>query len=159
MSFPFNLSNNLLSDPQISVPNRQDLLDFQGTNKVQSARYINPNTRDFELNSTNGQFFGQNATDQSVLLALTTTLNSSTVSGLGQNFQSIKTIGPNIIIQITNLLNQILQPLIQSSAITLEDINVRQIGLNSVAISFSYFNLSLSVNTTVSFTTTNGVIV
>lgn len=157
--FPFSLQNNLVLPPAVSLPSQQDLLDIQGTGVVQSARYINPATRDFELN-TNGQFFGMNAVDQSVGFALLTTFNSSSVPGLGQTFgrQWNPLIGVNLTSQMTQTLNAALQTLINNGLITLGTITVTNPSQGVVQVQFTYFNNTVKQNTTVNFTLNNGVL-
>ena len=157
--FPFSLSNGLMGPVIPTPPVQQDLLDYSGTGKVQSARYINPLTMDFEVNTDNGQLLGQNATDQSVILALTTTFGSSSVLGLGNNFSSIPTIGADITSQMTKVLNQALNSLVQNGNIILQNVQVFQTAPSTVAVSFTYYNQSLNVNQTVQFTIQNGVMV
>jgi hypothetical protein len=155
--FPQSLSNGII--PQtISQANQQDLISFTGSNQVESARYINPLTQDFELNS-NGQFLGMNATDQSVYLALLTTFNSSSVSGLGQTFGSVPVIGTNINLQMQNILNQCLSALVQNNLIVIQSVSVTQPGQNTMSVSFTYFNQSLGSAVTTNFTLNNGILV
>ena len=155
--FPFTLTNGLMSPVAPTAPNRQDLIDYAGSGVIQSARYINPQTQDFQLNESNGQFLGQNAVDQSVLLALQTTFNSSNVNGLGNNFGSIKLIGQNITSQMNNALNQCLGSLIASGNIVLGTVTVTQTGQNQMNISFNYYNQSTGSNVPLNMSMNNGV--
>jgi hypothetical protein len=154
--FPFSLQHGLMTQPALTPPVYQDLLDYQGSAIVQGARYINPLTNDFELCSSNGQFMGQNAIDQSVLLALATTFNSSSVLGLGQNFGAVKLIGPNAVNLLTNILTQCLGSLISNNSIVLGNVSITQPYPTTMAISFQYYNQSLGVTQTVNFTQQNG---
>src|SRR5512143_2795488 len=91
MPFPYELYRGI-SAPQVNYPiDRRDLLNYTGDNTIQSARYINPLTRDFEVSSTN-HLQGQNAVEQAVTLAINTTFNSSAQPAFGQNFGAIKTV-------------------------------------------------------------------
>jgi hypothetical protein len=154
--FPFSLTNGLMSSPTPTAPVQQDLLSYTGDGSVQNSRYINPLTNDFQLNS-NHQLLGQNATDQSVLLTLTTTFNSSSVNGLGNNFGSVKLIGNNIRTQMTNILNQALGSLIANGNIIVKDVQIIPTNNNSVGVSFTYYNQSVNANRTIQFTQQNGL--
>jgi hypothetical protein len=154
--FPFSLQHGLMSSPTLTPPVYQDLVDYQGSGKIQSARYINPLTNDFEICSSNGQFMGENAIDQSVLMALTNTFNSTSVLGLGNQFGSVKLIGPNTVNALTNILTQCLGSLIANNSIVLGPVNIMQTDQGTMAISFSYYNQSLGVTQNVSFTQQNG---
>lgn len=158
MAFPFTLTQNLVPSPPVQAPNRQDLLDYKGSGQVQSARYINPSTKDFELNGSNGQFFGENATDQSVLFALATSFNSSSVLNLGNNYNrlTLPVIGPFINQQMTNLLYQCLGSLVPDY-IAIQDVDVTQVGQNAMQISFTYLNLSSGQSPNITWTTNNGI--
>lgn len=156
--FPFSLTNGLTPPPQPQSTNGQDLLDFQGSGKVQSSRYINPLTQDFELGS-NGKYLGENATDQSVFLALLTTFNTTSVLGIGNNInrRTVPTIVPGTKIQLQNLINQCLGPLVQGGFIIMGNLRVQQTDYTTMAISFTYFNISLQSNQTINFTYRNGI--
>ena len=95
--------------------------------------------------------------DQSVLLALQTTFNSSNVNGLGNNFGSIKLIGQNITSQMNNALNQCLGSLIASGSIVLGTVTVTQTGQNQMNISFNYYNQSTGSNVPLNMSMNNGV--
>lgn len=155
--FPFGLQHGLIPPPTLQSTNGQDLLDYQGSGKVQSARYINPLTQDFEL-GVNGKYLGENATDQSVMLALLTTFNSSSVQGLGNNInrRTVPTIIPSTPLQLKNLLNQCLGGLVSLGFIILGNVSVTQTFNTTMAISFTYYNVSLQQSQTVNFTYRNG---
>lgn len=135
----------------------QDLLDFTGNGAVQGSRYINPTTKDFVLDA-NGKYKGMNATDQSVWLALSTSFNSSSVPGLGNNINrtTVPVITPMLNNQMTSLITQCLSSLIANGFIRLGPISVSQTSTNEVLITFTYFNVSLGQTQPLSFTFNGG---
>jgi hypothetical protein len=144
---PYGLS---LLQPPINVPNNTDLLDFQGSGNVQTSRYIDPISQDFEL-TANGTYQGMNSVEQEVQLALLTTFDSSSVLNFGQNFGSIKVITPYITNQMINLLNQCLSYQIQSNLITIQNTTVTSNQFGQVFISFSFTNNTAGTQTEVVF--------
>lgn len=150
MPFPYDLYRGL-SAPQPNFPiDRRDLLNYTGDNTIQSSRYINPLTRDFEVSSTN-HFVGQNAIEQSVLLAINTTFNTSAQPAFGQNFGAIKTITPQIQSQVFATIQQALGTLIQNKQITLRSLNFNNNGYGQISVQFTYNNNTLGTTTPVSF--------
>lgn len=150
MAFPYSLYNGIQQLQGQSPVDRRDLLNYTGDNTIQSARYINPLTRDFEVSATN-HFLGENAVEQAVLLAMNTTFNSSVLTGFGQNFGSIKVITPFIKNQIAANIKQALSFLIQNNQITLGEIDFSNNGLGQVAIQFAYANNTLNTEATLTF--------
>ena len=146
-ALPFGLS---LINTVVPVPNNTDLLDFQNTGNVQTARYIDPNTRDFELNA-NGTYQGMNSVEQEVQLALLTTFNSSSVLNFGQNFASVKVITPFVKKQMISLLNQCLSYQIQTNLITLSNVNVSSNQFGQVFISFNFTNNTAGTQTEITY--------
>jgi len=144
---PYGLS---LIQPTIAAPNTTDLLDFQGSGSVQTARYINPLTQDFEL-TDNATYQGMNSVEQEVQLALLTTFDSSSVLNFGQNFSSVKVITPYITSQMINLLNQCLSYQIQNNLITIYNATVTSNQFGQVFISFSFTNNTAGTQTEVIF--------
>lgn len=153
MPFPYDLYRGI-SAPQTNFPiDRRDLLNYTGDNTIQSARYINPLTRDFEVSSTR-HFQGQNAVEQAVLLAINTTFNTSAQPAFGQNFGAIKLVPTNVNqlnSAVTSTIQQALGTLIQNKQITLRDVQVVNNGLGQIAIQFTYNNNTLGTTTPVSF--------
>ena len=150
MTFPFNL-NNGLSTPPINVPpDRRDLLDYNGSNTIQSSRYINPETHDFEVSSDN-LLQGMNAVNQQVLLAVNTTFNTSVLNGFGQDFSSIKIITPNIRNQVLSVLNQALSNLINNGLISIETVSINNNAYGQISVNFNYVNNTTGVSTPIQF--------
>lgn len=144
-SFPYSLQTGLAA-PQPNVPfDRRDLLSYQGTNIVQSSRYIDPITKDFAI-SSNNHLLGMNAVDQSVFLALNITFNTSAQRGLGQNFLSPKVIPPAshslapLTQQMSTLLNHCLSFQINNQQITITNVQVAYGGQGQVQLQFTYIN-------------------
>jgi hypothetical protein len=150
MAFPYNLLSGL-QPPQPNYPiDRRDLLDYQGSNSIQSARYIDPITKDFVVSSTN-HFEGMNAVEQSVMLAINTTFNTSAQRGLGQNFLSPKFVSNQIQTQMEALLQSCLAYQIQNNQITLLNVQIMDNGFGQIAIQFAYTNNTLGTTAAVSF--------
>jgi hypothetical protein len=146
-AFPYSLQAGLAS-PQPNTPfDRRDLLSFQGSNIVQSSRYIDPLTKDFVV-SPNNHLLGMNAIDQSVFLALNITFNTSAQPGLGQNFLSPKVIPPvshslaTLKQQMSSLLNQCLSFQVSNQQITITQVEVAYGGQGQVQLFFAYINNS-----------------
>ncbi len=148
--FPYDLYKGV-SAPQPNSPiDRRDLLNYTGDNTIQSGRYIDPATGDFVVSSTN-HFQGMNAVEQSVFLSLNTKFNSSSQLGFGQNFNSIKTITPNIINQITAQLQQALSFQIKNNQITLLNVNVFNNVSGQIVLNFSYINNTIGITTPIQY--------
>ena len=145
-NLPFGLS--LAPPPPRTPPVTQDLLSFDNSGTIQTARYINPLTQDFALSSDN-LYQGMNAVEQEVQLAILTTFNSSSVLNFGQNFGSIKVITPYITKQMTNLLNQCLSYQITNNLITIYNVSVTSNPQGQCFISFSFTNNTLGTQTEV----------
>ena len=137
----------LLIPPVINVaPDRRDLLDYTGSNVIQTARYINPITHDFEVSATN-HLMGQNAVDSEVILAVNTTLNSSVLNGFGQGFGSIKLITPDMQAQVLSTLNSALSNLIDNNSITMGAVSISNTVTGQISVSFNYINNTTGVST------------
>ena len=150
MPFPYDMYRGI-SAPQSNFPiDRRDLLDYNGNNIIQSARYINPLTRDFEVSSTN-HLEGQNAVEQAVVLAINTTFNSSAQPAFGQNFGLIKLITPQIQTQVSNTVQQALGTLIKNGQITLQSIQYTNNGLGQISVQFTYNNNTIGNTAQMSF--------
>jgi hypothetical protein len=150
MPFPYDLFRGI-SAPQSNSPiDRRDLLNYTGDNTIQSSRYINPLTRDFDVSVTN-HLQGQNAVEQAVMLAINTTFNSSSQTAFGQNFGAIKLITPQIQSQVSATVQQALGQLIQNKQITLRTIQFVNNGLGQISVQFSYNNNTLGTTATQSF--------
>ena len=144
---PFGLS---LINTVVPVPNNTDLLDFQNTGNVQTSRYVNPNTQDFEV-FENGTYQGMDSVEQQVQVALLTTFNSSSVLNFGQNFASVKVITPFVKKQMINLLNQCLSYQVQNNLITLSNVNINSNQFGQVFISFNFTNNVAGTQTEISY--------
>jgi hypothetical protein len=150
MAFPYSLYRGI-SQPQQNIPiDRRDLLNYTGDNSIQSARYINPITQDFEVSSTN-HFQGMNAVEQSVRLAIITTFNSSAQLGFGQNFRSIKVITPFIKNKIISVINNALNFQIQNNQIVIGTIVFSNNQNGQISVQFTYTNLTLGNEANLSF--------
>ena len=150
-SFPYSLQVGLAS-PQPNLPfNRVDLLSYTGNNVVQSSRYINPLTKDFEV-SANNHLQGMNAIDQSVFLAINNSLNSSAQLGQGQGFITRGLIPANGVTgaqnlqqltqQMTLLLNQCLSFQLSNQQITITSVVVAYNSGGQIQLQFVYINNS-----------------
>lgn len=156
-TIPYGLSLS----PPIPPPGalNADLLDYQGSGTIQTARYIDPVTQDFAL-SSDGLYEGMNYVDQQIQVALATTFNSTSVLGFGQNFnrQTVPVITPYITRTVTNLLNQALADLLNANLITLSNVSIAANQQGQVFLNFTFQNLSLNTQTTINYLvpSTNG---
>lgn len=154
MPFPYDLFRGL-SQPQTNFPiDRRDLLNYTGDNTIQSSRYINPITHDFEVSSTN-HFVGQNAVEQSVTLALNTTFNSSAQLGFGQslpvNIRLVPTDPGQLSAAIFASVQQTLATPIQNKQITIQDISYVNNGNGQISVRVAFHNNTLGTTASVSF--------
>ena len=150
MPFPYDLYRGI-SVPQTNYPiDRRDLLDYNGSNTIQSARYINPLTRDFEVSVTN-HLQGQNAVEQAVVLAINTTFNSSAQPTLGQNFKAIKLITPQLQSQVVTTVSNALSTLIQNKQITLQQVSFINNQYGQISVQFVYNNNTIGNTAQMSF--------
>lgn len=137
LPFPFGVNlTQIVSAP----PDRRDLLNFSGSNRIDNARYINPQTLDFEI-SPNGHYVGMNSVDQEVQLALTTTLGTAAQTSLGTTIKNVKTITPNVVSLIQSSITQALQPMVLSSKIVINNISVSVPFPNQISVQLAFTNL------------------
>ena len=147
-AFPLGLD---LSYSPAPITDRRDYLNYTGDNTIQGARYIDPTTADFQQ-SSNNHFVGQNYVEQEILLALSTTFNSSVVSNFGQNFLSSPVITPYVNKQMNRLLNDALSYLIYSNLVVISgNPTISANAYGQVSISFCYINNSLSTTAQISY--------
>jgi hypothetical protein len=131
MSFPFNLYTNLITSPVPATAAVPDLVD-PNTGVIQQVRYINPITQDYEISPT-GHLYGMNSIQQQVTLSILTTFGSA-VAPIGQTFLSTKTITSNIQNQMTTAVQSALANLINSGAITLNNVSIKVVSGGQVQI-------------------------
>lgn len=150
MPFPMNLKTGLFNAPAV-VPDNRDLLNVNNDNTIQSARYVNPATHDYEQSADN-HLVGENYVDQQILLILNTTYNSAFVSTFGQNFTSIRMLNRGTVAQAATLLNQCLSTLIANGSITLQNVWITaEPNSGSLIVNFSYVNNTTGKNATLNF--------
>lgn len=146
MAFPVNLKTGLKTIQTNLIPDRRDLLDWKGTNTIQTSRYIDPITHDFVVSATN-HLVGMNYVDQEVVIALNTSFNSSVLLGFGQNFLSPKLITTSIKTQLYSLLQQCLSFQIQNGLVVIQSFDVSNTASGQMSFQFTYINTT--TNTTV----------
>lgn len=145
LPFPYGL-NLIVNNPRPTPPDRREYVDSE--NQIQSARYIDPITKDFVL-ADNGHFVGQDAVAQRVYLSLITYFNTSAQSGLGNQFFNIKLITKNIVNKCNAAVRLALQDLIDTDVITLNSVSVTQIAAGSVLLTVRWTrNLDAETGTT-----------
>lgn len=149
MAFPFNLLTNLLPNTVV-IPDNRDLLNVNNDNTIQNARYINPQTADYEQSADN-HLVGENAVDQQVLMILNTSFNTAFVQSFGQNFRSIKMINSGTVAQAATLLSQSLSVLLNNGSITLQNVSITTDAFGQVNINFSYTNNTLGIQKSINF--------
>jgi hypothetical protein len=135
MSFPFDLYNNLIASPVPAASIIPDLVD-PNTGVVQSVRFINPITQDYEV-SPDGHLYGMNSVQQQVSLSLLTTFGSA-VAPIGQSFLSIRTVTPAIQQQMTSAVQTCLANLVNSGAITITNVTVTVVPGGQVQMQVSF---------------------
>lgn len=107
-----------------TVPNNAVLPDLR-TGLPQTGRFINPKTGDYVF-TADGRLMGMDTVPQLVLLALMTTLGSSAIPGLGEEFSKIQEKGPSFLQQITSKVNSALADLIQRKFVKVNSITVQE---------------------------------
>jgi hypothetical protein len=153
MSFPFSLKSGITPAILATVPKVSDLLSYTGSNTTQTARYIDPLTKDFVLGA-DGHFLGMNYVEQEVQLACNTTFNSSAISGFGQNFLSPKVVAPTpaqLQSQMNALVNQCLNFQIQNNTITITSVSAQEISMGQILVTIVYVNNTINQTLTYSF--------
>lgn len=150
MAFPYSIYKGIQAPQQNSPIDRRDLLNYTGNNTIQSSRYINPLTRDFEVSLTN-HLQGMNAVEQSVMLAVNTTFGTSVQANLGQAFLSPKLITTAVQKQMRALLEQCLSFQIQNNQITLQTVLINNNDIGQVSIQFTYSNNTLGTTAEMQF--------
>jgi len=86
------------------------------TSKKLGARKIDPNTRDYVLD-TNGRILGMNEVQHAVQMSIHTDLGSAAVQSMGQKLRTIKRITPGIEREILAILSAAVQPLVAQGLI------------------------------------------
>ena len=108
---PFGYGSPAIANPNVGLVFRKT------DSSVGNNRFIDPETKDYVIDSETGRLVGQDAMQSMVYLALVTVKESSAVFGLGQTFSSIKQITPNIEAQITDEVNRDLNHITFKSSI------------------------------------------
>jgi len=101
--------------PTAAVPEGAFLRDTK-TGRSLGARQIDPNTRDYTLDS-NGRILGINYVRHVVQMSVHTERGSAVVQGLGHRLRTIERITPNIEQQILTILTEAVQPLVSQGLI------------------------------------------
>jgi hypothetical protein len=107
-----------------NIPNPQALPDYV-TNLQQTGRFLNADTGDYAA-TPDGRLQGMSTAQQVVTLALTTVLNSSAVSGLGQTFTSIKEKGDSFQKQMSACIVSALSGAVKANLIQILKVTVLQ---------------------------------
>jgi hypothetical protein len=117
--FPSSLQNGLLDIVPTTQQLAVDTTDLQNPNngQIERARYINPTTGDYEVD-TNGHFYGMDFIQQEVMLALLTTFGSAS-SNIGNNLSQIKLITPTVQTQVQSAVQSALANLLNNNQISL----------------------------------------
>ena len=145
LPLPYGLA---LTIPIAATPqDRREYVDEN--NQIQSARLIDPVTKDYVMSST-GHFVGQDIVKQQVYLSLITYFDSSAQKNLGNQFFTIRMITPNIIAQCTTAVKTALSALLNNNSITLNNVTVKLNGPGQVLL-----NVIWTENNTSTQQTTN----
>lgn len=148
---PFGSSIFGYGSPALANPNIGKALAT--TTGVGEVRFINPKTKDYEMDPATGKLLGGTDTQQLVYLALVTVSNSSAVQSLGQGISKIKLITSNLQRQVENEVQLALRSLIIKNIISLDSVTVDRDRNNAVIIVVAWtdlareqqFNLSVPV--------------
>jgi hypothetical protein len=153
MSFPQNAIQAKITAqiPTVGITIPLDLYDYQNQGFIQTSRYINPITRDFNVSSDGYTLEGMNFVEQGVILAITTTINSSAVQSFGQGFTSIKLITPQINSIVANTLNNALAPLVNANLIKITSFSVINNQYGQLQVSFVYTNNTVGTSNPITF--------
>lgn len=96
----------------------------KANNSVGSGKFINPETRDYQMDPNTGRLIGQDSAQQLVYLALITVKGTSIVTGMGQEFSTIKTVSDDFLVKATNLVKASLKLLIDTRVIVLNEVKI-----------------------------------
>jgi hypothetical protein len=100
------------------------------TGEVQFARYVNPTTRDYELDE-NGRMLGMGYVRQCVQLSVHTELGSCVVQAMGQRLRSLKRITSGFERLFLYVLSDAVQPLIEQGLIEVVGFTAYRAGDNT----------------------------
>ena len=145
MTLPIPYGLALTIPVAATPPDRREYVDEN--NQIQSARLIDPVTKDYVMSST-GHFVGQDVVKQQVYLSLITYFDSSAQKGLGNQFFTIRMITPNIIAQCTAAVKTALATLLNNNSITLNNVNVKLNAPGQVILNVSWTENSTSTQQT-----------
>ena len=124
----------------------------QSNNQYGNARFIDPVTQDYVF-AANGSLSGMSDIQQSVYLAIITSLGSSADPNLGTQISSVEVIGSSTISDIQNYVSTSIASLINSQSIYLNSVNVVQSDANhnrlGISISWTDATTNKSYNTVV----------
>ena len=90
------------------------------------ARSIDPKLRQYVFDA-NGRTTGMSSTQQLVQLAVSTTLGSSTVRGLGQSLSKVDRITDNFVRRVSDVYTNALADLVSRKLIAITSIDVQQV--------------------------------
>ncbi len=88
------------------------------------ARYIDPKTRDYAVDSDTGRILGMTSAQQRVYLALVTVKGSAADPTLGTDVRQVQTLAVNSIARIENATRAALAQLVNERAIRVVSIDV-----------------------------------
>lgn len=135
----FGFGSPALANPNIGAAFANDT-----TGAIESARMIDPLTKDYKISPVTGRLVGGSDVQQLVYLALATISNSSAVQNLGQGLSKIKLITSNIQRRIESEIELALSKLTKANLISLDSVVVERTPTNLVKITVKWTDLAKS---------------
>lgn len=138
--FPFGVGSSATPDPLLG--------------ETTEARFIDPITKDFVSDPITNRLQDMPVLDQRVLLAITTTLQSSSaMPGLGIDFSTLKKIDAQFVSRVQSKIKlALLQMTDVEKVISISSILVKVGAVGRVHIKVSYIDLSTQLPSTVNTT-------
>lgn len=135
-SVPFGYGSPATARPNIGAA----LTTTKGT--AGNARLIDPRTKDYVIDPNTGRPMGDDGIRSMVYLALTTIKGTSTVTDLGNEFDTVKLKNEKTEAQLQDLTRQALAELVNQKLIRIESVVVNTSGFPTLKITFTNLKTS-----------------
>jgi len=112
--------------------------------RAKGARYLNPSTRDYELDDE-GEYRRMPSVRQQILLAVSTTLGSSAVER-GQGIRLPGKITPNLEREVSAFVTQATQHITSAGRATVDDVTAEVLQTGRIEITVAYTDLTTDDN-------------
>lgn len=129
-----------LGTPSVQADLGGKALRVANSNKQTGSRYFDPQKKDYVIGD-DGRIEGMDDVQQLVVLAVTTTLGSSSDSDLGQTLRSIDRITSNIEKRVESTLTQAVSRLVADGLIQVLGVRVTIVRPGVVHVRFQWRNL------------------